>query len=123
MLNKIIVCASAFLLLTGCASTKPKIIEAPVLVDRPELILPKVQPVNQASMEWVIITASNAEEKLEMLKSKDNVTYFALTPQGYQNLSMNVAELRRYIEQQNAVIAAYQAYYANLPKPPRPEKR
>ena len=74
-------------------------------------------------MEWVIITASNAEEKLEMLKSKDNVTYFALTPQGYQNLSMNVAELRRYIEQQNAVIAAYQAYYANLPKPPRPEKR
>jgi uncharacterized lipoprotein YajG len=123
MLNKIIVCASAFLLLTGCASSKPKIIEAPVLVDRPELILPKVQPVNQGSMEWVIITASNAEEKLEMLKSKENVVYFALTSQGYQNLSMTVAELRRYIEQQNAVIAAYQAYYANLPKPPRQEKR
>ena len=116
MLNKIIVCASAFLLV-GCASTKPKVIDKPVIVERPELILPKVQPVSQAPMEWVIITASNAEEKLEMLKSKDNVTYFALTPQGYQNLSMNVAELRRYIEQQNAVIAAYQAYYANLPKP------
>jgi hypothetical protein len=123
MLNKIIVCASAFLLLAGCASTKPKIVEAPILIDRPELILPKVQPANQASMEWVVITASNADEKLEMLKSKDNVVYFALTAQGYQNLSMNVAELRRYIEQQNAVIAAYQAYYANLPKPTKPEKQ
>ena len=116
MLNKIIVCISAFLLLSGCAATKPKIIDSPILIDRPELILPKVQPANQTSMEWVIITASNAEEKLEMLKSKENVVYFALTAQGYQNLSMNVAELRRYIEQQNAVIAAYQAYYANLPK-------
>jgi len=117
MLNKIIVSLSAFLLLSGCASTKPKVIDTPILIDRPELILPKVQPANQSSMEWVVITASNAEEKLEMLKSKDNVVFFALTAQGYQNLSMNVAELRRYIEQQNAVIAAYQAYYANLPKP------
>jgi hypothetical protein len=116
MLNKIGVFASAFLLV-GCASTKPKIIDKPVLVERMELILPQVQPVSQSPMEWVAITASNAEEKLEMLKSKENVTYFALTAQGYQNLSLNVAELRRYIEQQNAVIAAYQAYYANLPKP------
>lgn len=123
MLNKIIFCASAFLLLGGCSSTRPKIIDKPVIVERPELILPKVQPVGQAPMEWVIITASNAEEKLEMLKSKDNVTYFALTPQGYQNLSMNVAELRRYIEQQNAVIAAYQAYYANLPRPSKPQNQ
>jgi hypothetical protein len=27
---------------------------------------------------------------------------------------MNVAELRRYIEQQNSVIAAYQKYYKNV---------
>ena len=103
-------------MLAGCAAKQPKIIDKPVLYERPELVLPKVQPVTQSKVEWVVITAANAEEKLNYLKTKPNVTYFALTAQGYQNLSMNVAELRRYIEQQNAVVAAYQAYYANLPK-------
>ena len=116
MLNKIIIISSVSLLLAGCAAKQPKIIDKPVLYERPELVLPKVQPVTQSKVEWVVITAANAEEKLSYLKTKPNVTYFALTAQGYQNLSMNVAELRRYIEQQNAVVAAYQAYYANLPK-------
>jgi predicted transcriptional regulator len=31
---------------------------------------------------------------------------FALTPQGYQNLSMNVSEMRRFMQQQQAIIAA-----------------
>jgi hypothetical protein len=116
MLNRIIIISSALLLLTGCAS-KPKIVDKPILYERPELVLPKVQPVTQAGIQWVVINASNAEEKLNYLKTRPNVTYFAVTSQGYQNLSMNVADLRRYIEQQNAVVAAYQAYYANLPKP------
>jgi hypothetical protein len=116
MLNKIIVTCCTTLLLAGCAS-KPKVVDKPVLYERPELVLPKVQPATQSKVEWVVITASNAEEKLNYLKTQHNVTYFAVTAQGYQNLSMNVAELRRYIEQQNAVVAAYQAYYANLPKP------
>ena len=121
MLNKVITVSCASLLLAGCAGKQPKIIDKPVLYDRPELVLPKVQPVTQTKVEWVVITAANAEEKLNYLKTKQNVTYFALTAQGYQNLSMNVAELRRYIEQQNAVVAAYQAYYANLPKPEKPQ--
>ena len=119
MLNKIIIASCVSLLLAGCAS-KPKVVDKPILYDRPELVLPKVQPATQSKVEWVVITAANAEEKLNYLKTQQNVTYFALTAQGYQNLSMNVADLRRYIEQQNAVVAAYQAYYANLP---RPEKK
>jgi PBP1b-binding outer membrane lipoprotein LpoB len=115
MTSKIAAVLCTAFLLTGCASS-PKIIDKPILYDRPELILPRVQPVTQTKVEWTVITSSNANEKLAMLKSKENVTYFAVTSQGYQNLSLNVADLRRYIEQQNAVVAAYQAYYANLPK-------
>jgi predicted component of type VI protein secretion system len=110
--NKILYIAALAFLLSGCAS-KPKVFDKPVLVDRAELVVPQSQPASQTSVEWVILTPSNVEAKMLELQGKGNVSYFALTPQGYQNLSMNVAELRRYIEQQNAVIAAYQKYYKN----------
>jgi hypothetical protein len=110
--NKILYIAALAFLLSGCAS-KTKVFDKPVLVDRAELIVPQSQPASQTAVEWVILTPSNVEAKMLELQGKGNVSYFALTPQGYQNLSMNVAELRRYIEQQNAVIAAYQKYYKN----------
>lgn len=116
MKSKILFTGLVSFMLVGCSASSPKVIDKPVLYERPELVLPKVQPVSQSKVEWTIITASNADEKLAYLKSKQNVTYFAITAQGYENLSMNVSDLRRYIEQQNAVVAAYQAYYANLPK-------
>ena len=120
MSNKILVAIGAGLLLSGCAS-KGKVFDKPVLHDRAELIVPSVQPVTQNKMEWVILTPQNVEAKMRELSKTGNVTYFALTPQGYQNLSMNVAELRRYIEQQNAVIAAYQKYYKN--ETPQPDEK
>ena len=36
---------------------------------------------------------------------------FGLTNQSYKALSLSVADLRRYIIQQNAVIKAYKEYY------------
>ena len=39
-----------------------------------------------------------------------------LTPDGYQNLSVNIAELRRYIKQQNAAIQAMKNYYEKKDK-------
>jgi len=33
-----------------------------------------------------------------------------LTPEGYTNLSINVAEMRRYISQLKAMISAYKDY-------------
>lgn len=122
MHSKVLIAVGAALLLAGCNAGKNKVLDKPVLHDRAELIVPSVQPVTQNKMDWVILTPQNVEVKMRELSKTGNVTYFALTPQGYQNLSMNVAELRRYIEQQNAVIAAYKTYYKNE-KPPEPEKK
>jgi hypothetical protein len=103
-------------LLAGCDETT-KVLDKPVLVDRAELILPPVQPIIQNDMKWTIITPENFQQKSAELSAKGNVIFFALTPQGYQALSMNIAEMRKYIRQQNAVIAAYKEYYKNEEKP------
>jgi len=110
-MRKLCIVASLAVALTGCASTE-KLVVQPQMVERPRLEVPSPAPVNQLPFEWVVITRENAEQKFKEIESRGGVvTLMALTPQGYQNLSMNVSELRRYIQQQQAVIAAMKKYY------------
>jgi len=100
----------AFVLI-GCQST-PQVVSTPVLQDRPRMTVNQPAPAAQQPVNWVVITKDNAAEKIaELERTQGVVALFALTPQGYQNLSINVAELRRYIQQQNAVLAAVREYY------------
>lgn len=117
---KKLVIALCALGLAGCSETA-KVLDKPVLYERAELVVPTVAPVSQANVTWTIITPENYEAKIKEIEARGgNAVMFALTPQGYQNLSMNVAELRRYIQQQQAVIAAYQKYYkTDKPQPPK----
>jgi hypothetical protein len=107
---KIVVAGICALFLAGCNETV-KVFDKPVLVDRAQLIVPPIQPINQSEMKWVVITPENYAAKVKELSGRGDVVLFALTSQGYQALSMNVAELRKHIQQQNAVIAAYKEYY------------
>ena len=107
---KIAVVGFCALFLAGCNETT-KVFDKPVLVERAELIVPPVNPVSQSDVKWVVITPENYSAKMQELSGRGDVVLYALTSQGYQSLSMNVAELRKYIQQQNAVIAAYKEYY------------
>ena len=106
----LIVFFGVILLLTGCG-INPTVVEKPVEFQKPYLMVNTPDPVQQNAFTWVVITKDNVDEKLKELGSKGVIVVFAITPEGYQNLSMDIAELRRYIEQQNSVIAAYKAYY------------
>lgn len=114
---KKIIATISLLGLTACSETA-RIIDKPVLYERSELVVPTVAPVTQSNVTWTIITPENYEVKAKEIESRGgNAVLFALTPQGYQNLSMNVAELRRYIQQQQSIIVSYQKYYKNESPP------
>jgi uncharacterized lipoprotein YajG len=122
MKTHIAIAAAAALSLAGCASTETKMYVKPEVVERPKLEVPSPAPVQQLGFEWMVITKENAEQKFAEIEKRGGVvTLFALTPQGYQNLSLNVSELRRYIQQQNAVIAAMKKYY-EAPQTPAADK-
>lgn len=98
-------------LLAGCFGTE-KIITKPEYVVRPPIQLPEPESVNQLPFEWAVITQKNLEQKLKELKDpQGDVVVFALTPEGYQSLSMNAAELRRYIQALRAYIKIMREYY------------
>ena len=101
--------------LSGCGTwfkQPDPIITKPVLVDRPKLEVPDPEPAKQLPFTWIVITKDNLEAKIKEIESKNQtVVLFALTPEGYQNLSISVAELRRFIQQQKSVIGVLKEYY------------
>jgi hypothetical protein len=123
-MKNILLIASMFLL-TACGTNT--IVSNPLIQQRPIFTVPTLTATQQLPIEWYIITRENSETKLREIEQRHgSVTLFATSAQGYQNLSLNVAELRRYIVQQNAIIAALREYYEspqrqnNVSKPETP---
>tara|TARA_B110000305_G_C19144980_1_gene495342 strand:- start:239 stop:577 length:339 start_codon:yes stop_codon:yes gene_type:complete len=96
----------------GCAN-QPKLIEVSAKpIDKPELVLPMAQELNLRDVDWVVVTADNVEQVLADIKKTGRpVVLFALTDKGYENISLNLSDLRSYIQQQQAIMAAYNRYY------------
>jgi hypothetical protein len=99
-----------FIFLAACESSNTVI--NPVLQDRPRIPLQEIRPTTQLPVEWIVITQDNVNQQIETLRSRNRtLTLFSLTPQDYENLSINTAELRRYIQQQTVIINALREYY------------
>ena len=106
--------------LTGCASisglfgredVKPvEVVAKPV--ERAPLNIVEPDPLSLKPFEWTIITKENAAEVFEKLEAnKDSIVLFGLTDDGYQQLSMTIAEMRTLIATQRQIIIKYKEYY------------
>lgn len=55
------------------------------------------------------MTKSSLEDFMkEYEKKTGDMVFFAMSVPDYEKMSLNVAELKRYIEQQNAVVVYYE---------------
>lgn len=83
-------------------------------VDKPELVLPDADALRMKDINWILITPENFEEKVAEIEATGRpVVFFALTDEGYENISMNFSSIRAFIQQQQAIIVAYENYYKN----------
>lgn len=101
-------------LLSGCSSTPQRIEVSAKPVEKPELVLPNADSLRMKDVEWILITPENFEEKVAEIQATGRpVVFFALTDEGYENISMNFSSIRAFIQQQRAIIVAYENYYKN----------
>lgn len=62
-------------------------------------------------VEWTIVTRDNVEEVFAELEARgQNLALFALTADGYENLGLNFSDIRQLVQQQRAIIVAYENY-------------
>ena len=107
--------------LQGCAllawqAVKPVQIEKKA-VERTPLNLADPQPLKPSSPNWIIITPANAEQVWAELRKKNaDLVLFALTDDGYEELAVDMAQIRTFIAQQREIIVRYRQYYES----PRP---
>jgi len=81
-------------------------------VEKPKLVLPQADELNLRDVKWMIITEDNYDKQMEKLKASGrSVAFFAVTDEGYTNLGLNISDLRAYLQQQQAIIGAYEGYY------------
>lgn len=75
-------------------------------------VIPTVERPKQLDMsdvDWYVVTERNMDEFLEKFE-KDNgdIVFMAISVRGYENISLNLADLRRYILQQKEIIVYYE---------------
>lgn len=107
----VLLCGLAILLISSCSTLNPiEVTSTPI--EKPQLVLPSADLVNMRELRWIVITEDNVELVFEILRKTGRpVALFSLGGKSYENVSLNLSDLRTFIQQQTAIIAAYQDYY------------
>lgn len=101
----------ATLLLSSCSTFQEPEIKVVTQIEKTTVpIVPMPKPVQMNDIKiYVVSPGENLEEfKKEFEAKNGGDAYIAISVKDYENLSKNFAELRRYIEQQKAIILYYE---------------
>ena len=109
----------ATLLLSSCSTFQEPQIKVVTKIEKTVVpIVPMPKPVQMNDIKiYVVSPEENFEEfKKEFEAKNGGDAYIAISIKDYENLSKNFAELRRYIEQQKAIIVYYEDAVQPLPE-------
>ena len=107
----LLILSTLVLSLAACSSVR-KIEVATASIERIPLTLPDIDTLTLDEVNWIIVTPENVQQVLRELEGKNfDIVLFALTDNGYENISVNIAKIKKMVLQQKAVIAAYKRYY------------
>jgi hypothetical protein len=95
-------------LLAACTNVPPPVVTNTEVV---KIIHPPLpSKVQMREVKWQVYNREQLIKLLDETSSTDEeIVIFALTDNGYENLSVNVQELRRYILEQQEIIKYYRS--------------
>ena len=97
--------------ISGCSSVKDLQIFTKE-VERTPLNLDAPKPLSMNKLDWIIITEENYKEVFDKLRKENkSAVLFGLTDDGYETLSLNFAQVRKYIILNKNILQKYKDYY------------
>jgi hypothetical protein len=100
------------IVLAGCSALPQQIEVSSKPIEKPTLVLPPVDELNMRKLEWIVINEDNVDAVMAKLESEGKAfALYALTGEGYGDLGLNFSDIRALVQQQQAIIAAYEGYY------------
>ena len=105
-------------LISGCSSfslfdsNEPQVkpVEVVTVAKKTPIYHPPLpEPIDSAPMEWKILSPDVMQQYLDAVEAGEEPrgAYYGLTSQGYENLSMTMGEITRYIEQILHIVGYY----------------
>lgn len=112
---KVLIAISLVILTTSCSMipTQTKPIEVVTIAERPPMYHPPLPlELQMEDVDWEILTPELMEEYLKLVEEGNapRQAYYALTTKEYENLSMNMAEITRYIKETLGIVEFYREY-------------
>src|SRR6056300_1414021 len=109
----------SILFLTGCSSLRPEPeIKTVVKLEKtqiPVVARPKSLQLNDTRV--FVVTKDNFEEfQEEFTELYGEFAFVALSMKDYENLALNIADIKRFLEQQNEIILYYEKAVTEEPK-------
>ena len=103
----------ALLFLNSCAGLAVKELQSYKIEKKREpLDLPMPEPLSLVDVEWIVVTKDNVDEVMEKVKAEGgDYALFAVTDEGYKKLSLNFADIRNKLYEQQQIILSYKEYY------------
>ena len=110
------------LIVSSCTSW-PKFTQIEVQTVEVERNIPlqnRPRQLNLSNITWYVVTEENFEEfKKRYEKENGMFLFYVISVRDYETLSLNMAEIKRYIEQQKQIII----YYEKAIVPEKEEKK
>lgn len=94
--------------------TVPTVVETPQIEAPTIRIVPRPDPIELRNADIVVVTEANLEQVIARVKQEQgDFVLYAMTAQSFESLALSFEQIKKFIEEQNAVIV----YYENAVKP------
>ena len=108
------------LLSSGCGYFKNPLKTIEIKTVEVERVIPtqnRPRPMSMNDIHFYVVTEQNFEEfKERFVKENGDFLFYALSVRDYETLALNMAEIKRYIQQQKEIIIYYEKAVAPTPK-------
>jgi len=87
----------------------PTVVETPQIEAPAIRVVPRPDPVELKNADLVVVTESNIDEVIRRVKTEQgDFVLYAMTAQSFESLALNFEQIKKFIEEQNAVILYYE---------------
>ena len=114
------------LLSSGCSYLKNPLKTIEIKTVEVERTIPtqnRPKPMSMNDIYFYVVTEENFEEfKAKFVKENGDLVGYVLSVRDYETLALNMADIKRYIQQQKEIIIYYEKAVAPKPKEEKDKK-
>jgi len=103
---------SSLLLLSSCSwfrEPEKEIVTVTEVIKTKIGVAERPKTLSMAEVKWYVVTEDNFEEfKVRFLEKEGDTMFYAISVHDYENLILNMADIKRYIMQQKEIIIYYE---------------